>query len=412
MPDSAVLVFLVIGGAIGPAALVAAVFIGAGYLAELRLPRVVRQERAASRSARRDGNDPLILALAATQQGTEDTRAQHLQERSAQAPVGPIRARAILAMAYLAGSQGRYEEARQGYREALKMAPSLAGAGVDLAGIFVRDGRDAAAEDLLTIALPVARADMASRAKAPLGYQLLGLILRRDERDAEAEELLCPALALYPSDPRLISAYGATLEALGRYDEAEQLYREGMRLAPNDAMLHGQLGGLLLRQGAFTQANIYLERSAELFPDRPTTRVSLAALKLKLGEWRAAEREAGAAVMLRPESAPAHANLGRALLQQGRLEEAERHGQRAVELAPNAGSAHALLGYALLAQGRDVEAQKQFRQALRLEPDLPAQLRDEAAMLDGMGLPASAQVEQTHAEWLERASAGEELPSR
>jgi tetratricopeptide (TPR) repeat protein len=412
MPDSAVLVFLVIGGAIGSAALVAAFFIGAGYLAELRLPRVVRQERAARRSAPDRGDDPLALALEAVRQGAEDTGAQHLRERATQAPVGPLRARAILALGYLAGSQGRYEEARQGYVEALKMAPSLAGTGVDLAGIFVRDGRDAAAEDVLTIALPVTRADMASREKAPLGYQLLGQILRRDERDAEAEELLRPALALYPGDPRLISAYGATLEALGRYDEAAQQYREGMRLAPNDAMLHGQLGGLLLRQGAFVQANTHLERSAELFPDRPTTRVSLAALKLKLGEWDAAEREAGAAVTLRPESAPAHANLGRALLQQGRLQEAERHGQRAVELAPNVGSAHALLGYALLAQGRDAEAQTQFRRALRLEPDLPAKLRDEAAMLDGMGLPASAQVERTHAEWLERASAGEGLPSR
>jgi hypothetical protein len=29
-----------------------------------------------------------------------------------------------------------------------------------------------------------------------------------------------------------------------------------------------------------------------------------------------------------------------------------------------------------------------------------------------MGLPASAQVERTHAEWLERASAGEEAPFR
>jgi Flp pilus assembly protein TadD len=411
MPDSAVLVFLVIGGAIGSAVLVAAFFIGAGYLAELRLPRAVRQERAARRSALGHGSDPLALALDAVRQGTEDNCAQHLREHATQAPVGPIRARAILAMAYLAGSQGRYEEARQGYSEALKMAPPFAEAGVDLAGIFVRDGRDAAAEDLLTIALPIAHADLASRAKAPLGYQLLGQILRRDERDAEAEELLRPALAVYPGDPRLISAYGAALEALGRYDEAEQQYRAGMGLAPNDAMLHGQLGGLLLRQGEFTQANIHLERSAELFPDRPTTRVSLAALKLKLGQWRAAEREAGAAVRLRPESAPAHANLGRALLQQGRLEEAERHGQRTVELAPTIGSAHALLGYTMLAQGRDVEAQTQFRQALRLEPDLPAKLRDEAAMLDVMGLPASAQVERTHAEWLERASAGEELPS-
>jgi Flp pilus assembly protein TadD len=65
----------------------------------------------------------------------------------------------------------------------------------------------------------------------------------------------------------------------------------------------------------------------------------------------------------------------------------------------------------LFAQGRDAEAQTRFRQALRLEPDLPAKLRDEAAMLDGMGLPASAQVERTHAEWLEHASASEELHS-
>jgi tetratricopeptide (TPR) repeat protein len=411
MPDSAVLILLVIGGALGSVAVVAAFFIGAGYLAELRLPRAVRQERAARHSTLGDGADPLPLALEAVQQGTEDASARQLRERAAQTPAGPMRARMILALTYLAGSQGRYEEARQGYVAALEMAPALAGVCVDLAGAYVGDGRDAAAEDLLTVALPVAHGDMASREKAPLGYQLLGQILRRDERAAEAEERLRQARALYPRDPAVIGAYGAALEALGRYEEAAQQYREGMRLAPNDAMLHGQLGNLLMRQGAFDQANTHLELSADLFPDRPTTRVNLAALKLKLGEWDAAEREAGAAISLRPESAPAHASLGRALLQQGRLKEAEWHGQRAVELAPNIGSAHALLGYTLLAQGRGAEAQARFRQALRLEPDLPAKLREEAALLDAMGLPASAEVERTHAEWLERASASEGLHS-
>ncbi len=408
MQDSAVLtIFLVIGGAMGTAAFVAVFFIGAGYLAELRLPRAIRQERAATQSAPRTGDDPLALALAATQQGTEDARARQLRRRMERAPAGPMRARVTLALAYLAGARGQYAEARQGYAEALMTAPSLAGVGVDLAGVFVRDGRDAAAEELLTIALPVATSDTDSRAKASLGYQLLAQILRRDERSAEAEQVLREALTALPGDPALIGAYGATLEALGRYDEAAQQYREGMRLAPADATLHGQLGGLLLRQGAFVQAESHLEMSAVLFPDRPTTRVNLAALKLKLGEWDEAERQAGAAVALRPESATAQANLARALLQQGKLKEAAWHSQRAVELAPNAGSAHALLGYTLLARGQTAEAQGRFRQALRLEPDLPAKLREEAALLDGMGHASSALVERTHAEWLERAAAGE-----
>jgi Flp pilus assembly protein TadD len=409
MPISALTVLLVIGGALGAAVLVAAVFIGAGYLAELRLPRAKRQERAARWSALGGASDPVTLALEAARQGTEDESARQLRERVERAPNGPMRARALLALAYLAGAQGLDTEARQGYAQALKMTPSLAGTCVDLAGIFVRDGRDATAEDLLTITLPVALSDPASREKAPLAYQLLGQIQRRDERYDEAEEQLRHALVLRPGDPSLISTYGAILEALGRYDEAEREYREGMRLTPEDAMLHTQLGNLLMRQGEFGQANAHLEMSAELFPDRPTTRVSLATLKLKLGEWAAAEREAGAAVALRPQSAPAHANLGRALLQQGRLAEAETHSQRAVELAPGVGSAHALLGYVLLARGRTDEARGRFRQALRLEPDLPAKLREEAAMLDGLGLPANAEVERTHAEWLERASAGEGL---
>jgi Flp pilus assembly protein TadD len=290
MPDSVVLILLVIGGALGAAVVVAAFFIGAGYLAELRLPRAVRQERAAKFASLGDDADPLPLALEAVQQGTEDTCARQLRARATQAPTGPIRARVILALAYLAGSQGEDDQARQEYSEALKMAPALAGACIDLAGVYVRDGRDAAAEDLLTIALPVADGDSAARENAPLGYQLLGQILRRDERATEAEERLRQALTLYPSDAALMGAYGAALEALGRYEEAAQQYQEGMRLEPNDAMLHGQLGNLLMRQGAFDQANTHLELSADLFPDRPTTHVNLAALKLKMGEWDAAER--------------------------------------------------------------------------------------------------------------------------
>jgi tetratricopeptide (TPR) repeat protein len=412
MPDSpAFTVFLVIGGAMGTAALVAVFFIGAGYLAELRLPRSVRQERA-TRAALDDGNDPLALTLDAVRRGTEGACERELRERIRRAPEGPARSRAILALAYLAGSQGEYEEARGGYAQALTMTPALAATCMDLAGAYVRDGRDAAAEDLLAIALPVARNDASAGEKSPLGYQLLAQILRRDERYAEAEALLRQALFLRPRDPGLISAYGGLLEALGRYEEAAQTYREGMRATPGSAALHAQLGALLMRQGAFDQANTHLELAATLLPDRPTTRVSLATLKLKLGEWDAAAREAGVAVSLRPESAPAHANLGRALLQQGRLAEAKRHSQRAVELAPESGSAHALLGYISLAEGRAAEAQIHFRQALRLESDLPAKLLDEAKMLDSMGLAASAHIERTHAMWLERASAGEELSSR
>jgi|GEM_PF-5761575 len=407
-----VTVFLLIGATIGTAALVALIFILAGYLAERRLPPTVRQARAATRSALNDTSDPLAAAVGAMQTGQEDACAQKLRARVAQLPIGPPRARAILALAFLSGSQGLREEARQGYTEALRMAPALAGACVDLAGIHVRDAHDAAAEDLLVITIPVARLDHDAREKAPLAHQLLGQILRRDERYAEAERQLLQALALRPSDPALICNYGMILEALGRYDEAARQYQEGMRLAPDDAMLHAQLGSLLMRQGAFGEANAHLETSVEIFPDRPTARVNLAALKLKLGEWNAAEREASAAVALRPEMATAHANLARALLQQGRLDEAERHSRRAVELAPGVGSAWALLGYALLAQGHSSEAREHFRQALRLEPELPAKLRAEARMLDGMGLPAGATVERTHAEWLDRASAGDGLSPR
>jgi tetratricopeptide (TPR) repeat protein len=412
MPDSpALTVFLVIGGATGAAALVAVFFIGVGYLAELRLPRSVRQERA-TRAALDDGNDPLALALDAVRRGTASACERQLRERIQRAPDGPARSRAILALAYVAGSRGDYEEAGRGYALALRLTPALAATCIDLAGAFARDGRAAAAENLLTIALPVARNDAAAGENVPLGYQLLGQILRRDERYAEAETLLRQALFLRPRDPGLISAYGGLLEALGRYEAAAQAYREGMRVTPNSAALHAQFGALLMRQGEFDQATTHLELAATLLPDRPTTRVSLATLKLKLGEWDAAAREAGVAVSLRPESAPAHANLGRALLQQGQLAEAKRHSQRAVELAPQSGSAHALLGYISLAQGRAAEALTYFRWALRLESDLPEKLRDEARMLDSMGLAASAHIERTHAMWLERASAGKELSSR
>jgi Flp pilus assembly protein TadD len=413
MPDNPVVTtFLLIGGAIGTAALVAAFLILAGFIAERRLPPETRKARAAARAALADQSDPLALAFEAVRLGEEEACALRLQERIERLPKGPLRARAILALAYLSGTQGHYSEARQGYTQSLRMAPALAGTCVDLAGMLVRDGRDAAAEDLLTIALPYVRGDSDSREKAPLAHQLLGQIMRRDERYAEAEEQLRQALALRPTDPMLIANYGAILETLDRHEEAARQYREGMRLAPTNAVLHAQMGSLLMRQGEFDQADTHLELSAELFPDRPTTRVQLATLKLKLGQWGAAEREAGAAVAMRPEMATAHANLGRALLQQGKLNEAEGHSRRAVELAPGNGSAHALLGYVLLSKGLFVEAQGRFRQSLKLEPDLPRKLREEAALLDGMGLAASAHAERTHADWLEQAYSGEGMASR
>ena len=87
------------------------------------------------------------------------------------------------------------------------------------------------------------------------------------------------------------------------------------------------------------------------------------------GRLAEAAAEYEAALRIKADYPEAHNNLGTALKKQGRLAEAERHFKIAIRLRPDFDEPHANLGNVYLAQGELGQARTQYEAALRLRPD-------------------------------------------
>lgn len=130
---------------------------------------------------------------------------------------------------YLA-SKGRWQQAEQRLREAIKLAPDSADAHVNLANLLDDLDRRADAESEFRKALEL-------DADEPAGRYNYGVFLAEAGRHTEAEPQLRAYVRLQPADPEGYERLAETMRALGRAEEASELTRRARRLDPAAARL-------------------------------------------------------------------------------------------------------------------------------------------------------------------------------
>src|SRR4029434_3814833 len=92
----------------------------------------------------------------------------------------------------------------------------------------------------------------------------------------------------------LLSAQGATLDQLGRYEEARQYYASALKIAPDQPLVLSNLGLSYVLSKELTKAEETLRRAHSLAPTDPRVRANLAlAVGLK-GNFAEAEKIAKA----------------------------------------------------------------------------------------------------------------------
>ena len=109
-----------------------------------------------------------------------------------------------------------------------------------------------------------------------------------------------------PDDPdwRMLSAQGATLDQLGRYEEARQYYASALKIAPDEPSVLSNLGLSYVLSKDLPKAEETLRRAYSLAPTDPRVRANLA---LVVGlQGRVAEAEKIAKADLPPEEAAAN----------------------------------------------------------------------------------------------------------
>jgi Tfp pilus assembly protein PilF len=129
-------------------------------------------------------------------------------------------------VAYL--EQYDYTSAAGAFRDALRIAPNLAAAHLDLAIALLYAGDTA-------LALPEARAAAAGLPNAPQPVYILALIARADNRSADAEAAFRKVLSLDPTDPGSNVNLGQLLLEDKQYPQAAAAFREALTIEPYNA---------------------------------------------------------------------------------------------------------------------------------------------------------------------------------
>jgi len=177
--------------------------------------------------------------------------------------------------------QGRFEEAVQAFREAIRLKPN-----------FART------------------------------YVQLGNALGAQEKLGEAEQAFRQGIALRPDLPEPHNNLGNLLGSQGRSVEAEGEYREALRLDPGYAEAHNNLGNMLGFQGKTGEAEGEYREAIRLQPDYLGAHFNLALTLEERGKFPEAEAEYRLLLRRSPGLTRAYYQLGFNLFRQNRREEA------------------------------------------------------------------------------------------
>ncbi len=307
--------------------------------------------------------------------------------------VAPQMGAAWVALGQALKAAGRFEEAEQAYKQAIRLDAMDATARIGLGELRIFAGR---AEE------PAREFGLALRQRPALVAAHLGLgnALAFMGQNEEALSRYEAALAFRPRLPEAEFAAGFVLAHMGRVKEAETRYRRALAARPDFAAAWMNLGSLLREQGQDVYAEAALRRAIALRPDLVSSWINLAILERErerpdaaqaylrhafalnhdqvetLVTWcqfRAAEKDlAGAWSWLRwalarnPDHDEAVNMQGILLHTEGRFAEAVAVFERAEALGNRAGASNR--GNSLLDLGRMEEALRAHETAVERDP--------------------------------------------
>ena len=155
---------------------------------------------------------------------------------------------------------GRYQEAADACKEALRLKPDLAEAWNTLGAAYSDQGRYQEAVDAYKEALRL-KPDYAE------AWNNLGNAYSDQGRYQEAIQAYKEALRLKPDNAKAWYNLGAAYTHQGRYQEAIQAYKEALRLKPDLAAAWNNLGAAYSDQGRYQEAVDAYKEALRLKPD-------------------------------------------------------------------------------------------------------------------------------------------------
>ncbi|WP_449411580.1 tetratricopeptide repeat protein [Methylobacterium komagatae] len=147
----------------------------------------------------------------------------------------------------------------------------------------------------------------------------------------EAAALIEAALAVCPSDPDVLNAYGSLLLLRGDLPRATDVLGAAATAYPTHASLCANLGAAYQMAGRHMEARHCWQRAVVLAPDAQSPLLALARGRLLAGDPDEAGEAAAAALARNPDNAEATELIGLVALTRGDHSEAERRFREALE---------------------------------------------------------------------------------
>ncbi len=257
--------------------------------------------------------------------------------------------------------RGDRNKAREQYIKALARDPGCVQAYMDLAGVFLFDGK-----------IPIARLFLQRAAQlqpydAMVYYDWGVLELQQGDRQ-RAGQLFEHTIALNPYYCDALNNLGAIALDEGKLVQAQEYLRRAALSDPRSVDVRLNLGAVYGGQNRLREAERELQTAIDLAPRSVAPYLALAQLyeqESKKSEALSVYRQA---VRVDPNSARALFRLGVLARKLGYLAEAEAALGRAAEIQPESSLVHAELGLTYLAAGKTQEAKGQLETSLRLDP--------------------------------------------
>ena len=289
---------------------------------------------------------------------------------------------------------GSLTEARDAYREALRIEPKLYTAHLELGRLAVAlkdrnlalaEAQEAArmepakAEPRLLLAqiyssdgmrdqaLEQCRAIISREFTAPEFRQQFIILLLRQHAYAEALQAAESGLVKNPADVMLNSMKAQALAGSERFKEARLVLRATARSNNTSAEPYIVLGDLLTRRGEYLAALQEYEKALEISPHDERAMNNFASLNAEFGFDM--ERSASLAARLHaknPRDPLVADTLGWTLFRQGKLEQALPLLRQGGAAMPNNPNIHYHLGAALMMSGQHDAGIRELRSALRI----------------------------------------------
>ena len=265
---------------------------------------------------------------------------------------------------------GKWQQAADAFRAALRQDPDDADARFDLALTDERLGATDRARSGYRSALRLDADHLPSLVNLARLERQSGRVERAAQLLEEASRR--PAMA---SEPGLWVQLSMTERVAGNLSDAEKAARHALSLR-RDPGAYEALALVSITRGQFREAELLATSALRLDEARASTHVTLGLVAYRLGEVGRARAEFDRAAALDPGSADAWANLGALALGWRDYGGAERAYRRATELEPWAVESRLHLAEALFAQAPEgpakaAAAATTYREVLARAPDRP-----------------------------------------